>query len=242
MPGIDLFPGIMLALAFAALAAVMLRAVDPIGAVFGCLTAFLIFLGGGFPAIILLGLFFLVGSLATVWNMQKKISSGLAQENKGRRSVSNVLGNGGVAAVLGLLAWRFPEHSVLLQYMIAASLASATSDTLSSEMGNVYGSRFYKIPGLGPGRRGEDGAASPEGTAFGLIGSAGIALAYGFTAGWNRAVAWIAIAGFLGNLTDSILGGSLQKGGYLNNHGVNFLSTLAAALFAGGMALLAGVL
>lgn len=45
----------------------------------------------------------------------------------------------------------------------------------------------------------------------------------------------VAISGFLGNVMDSVLGASVQQTGWVNNHGVNFLNTLFAALFAGGL-------
>jgi uncharacterized membrane protein len=48
----------------------------------------------------------------------------------------------GVAALLGLLIWLFPK-SPIISIMIAASLASATADTLSSELGNAYGTNFF---------------------------------------------------------------------------------------------------
>lgn len=216
-------------LAAAAALAVTAGMIDRPGAVSGCLVGVSILLGGGLPILLLLGVFFVAGSLATAWNMRRKAALGIAQENKGRRSAANVVANGGVAAVLGLLAWAWPEQAGVLQYMMAASLASAASDTLSSEMGNVYGSRFYRMLGFRPGIRGQDGVISSEGTAFGLLGSALIAVAFGLAVEWGPAVFWIAAAGFAGNLTDSILGGSLQKRGYLDNHGVNFASTLAAA-------------
>ena len=236
MPFFDLFLWMPVVLAFAAIIAVALGHLDIRGAVTGYLTALFIFLGGGLSILVLLGVFFVTGSLATALNIRKKAALGVAQENKGRRSVANVLANGGVAAVIGLVAWGWPEQSLLLQYMMAASLASATSDTLSSEMGNIYGSRYWYILGFQPGVRGEDGVISPEGTAFGLLGTALIAIAFGLMLGWGAMVFGIGAAGFVGNMVDSVLGGSLQRRGYLNNHGVNLVSTLAAAAFMGGIA------
>lgn len=225
------------ALAFAATTAVALGHLDYRGAVAGYLASLSVFLGGGLPILILLGVFFVTGSFATALNTRKKAALGVAQENKGRRSVANVLANGGVAAVIGLIAWGWPAQSHFLQYMMAASLASATSDTLSSEMGNIYGSSYWRILGFQPGVRGEDGVISPEGTAFGLLGSALIAIAFALMSGWGAVVLGIGAAGFMGNLVDSILGGSLQQRGYLDNHGVNLVSTLSAAAFMGGYCL-----
>ncbi|MCB9349500.1 MAG: DUF92 domain-containing protein [Lewinellaceae bacterium] len=225
------------ALAFAATTAVALGHLDYRGAVAGYLASLSVFLGGGLPILILLGVFFVTGSFATALNTRKKAALGVAQENKGRRSVANVLANGGVAAVIGLVSWGWPEQSHCLQYMMAASLASATSDTLSSEMGNIYGSSYWRILSFQPGVRGEDGVISPEGTAFGLLGSVIIAIVFALMSGWGAMVFGIGAAGFMGNLVDSILGGSLQQRGYLDNHGVNLVSTLSAAAFMGGYCL-----
>jgi uncharacterized membrane protein len=41
---------------------------------------------------------------------------------------------------------------------------------------------------------------------------------------------WIVVAGFAGNLADSILGASLERKGWLKNDQVNFLNTLIAAI------------
>ena len=235
MPVFDPVFWMLPVLAIAAASAVVAGLIDFRGAVSGFLAGLFIFLGGGFPLLLLLGVFFVTGSVATAWNLRQKAALGLAQENKGRRSLANVLANGGVAAALGLAAWALPEQAFTLQCMMAASLTSATSDTLSSEMGNVYGRRYFCILGFRPGERGQDGVVSPEGTAFGLLGSMLIAVLFGLMLKWGAVVGWIGLAGFIGNLADSVLGGSLQKRGYLDNHGVNFFSTLAAAVLMGGI-------
>ncbi|WP_449437800.1 DUF92 domain-containing protein [Pedobacter steynii] len=38
-------------------------------------------------------------------------------------------------------------------------------------------------------------------------------------------------AGIIGNITDSLLGATLERKSYLNNDMVNFLNTLVASLF-----------
>ncbi|MCB0559485.1 MAG: DUF92 domain-containing protein, partial [Phaeodactylibacter sp.] len=73
--------------------------------------------------------------------------------------------------------------------------------------------------------------------AFGLLGSVIIAIVFALMSGWGAMVFGIGAAGFMGNLVDSILGGSLQQRGYLDNHGVNLVSTLSAAAFMGGYCL-----
>ena len=82
------------------------------------------------------------------------------------------------------------------------------------------------------GERGLDGIVSFAGLGFGLLGSlliSSVALLFSQNL---YAMISIASAGFLGNITDSVLGATLQQRGLLNNHQVNFLATLSSALVA----------
>lgn len=202
------------------------------GALTGGLIGLLIYLGAGFYGIILIGAFFILGTIATSWKISDKQKANIAEKDKGRRNAGQVIANGGVAAIAGLLAYIFPQKAYIFQLMMAASLAAATADTLSSELGMVYGRKFYNILTLKKDQKGLDGVVSIEGTAFGVAGSAVIAMIYAVGFGWNIAVLWIIIAGTIGNLSDSILGATLERRQYLNNDAVNFLNTGIAALFS----------
>lgn len=154
----------------------------------------------------------------------------MAQERGGQRTLGQVFANGGVAGVLGLLALFFPQEKDLLAAMIAAVFSSALADTLSSELGSLYGRRFFNILTLKQEKRGLDGVVSLEGTAIGVLGSLLVALIYGAGYGWDQRVFWIVIAGTAGNLVDSILGATLERKGIINNDLVNVSNTLLAAL------------
>ena len=192
-----------------------------------------IFLGAGLPGLGLLALFFGLGSAASGWRVADKRRLGLAEENRGRRRTGQVLANAGVAAALGLLAWCWPAHAPLARLMLAGSLAAATADTLSSELGNVYGRRYYNILTFRPDQRGLDGVVSLEGTLLGLAGSAVLAAFYCLSFGAGlRVFGWLLLAGTIGNLTDSVLGATLERRGTLGNDAVNTLNTLVGALVA----------
>lgn len=194
-----------------------------------------IFLGARYTGLAMLGGFFILAAGATAWQRPQKQNLGLAEANKGRRRASQVLANAGVAAALGLLAWVFPAQASIFWLMLAASLAAATADTLSSELGNVYGRRFYNILTGRSDTRGQNGVVSLEGTGFGLAGSIFIGLLYGFDAGWSSHVIGVIAAGTVGNLADSVLGATLEQRGYVTNDAVNFLNTLVAALVGGAI-------
>ena len=201
-------------------------------AITGAVIAGCIFNGAGFTGVAILGCFFLSGTLATTFKSNLKETLGIAENDKGKRRPGQVIANGGLAAIAGLLAVIFVQHKILLQGMMAAAMASATADTLSSEFGMVYGRRFYNIINFKPGRRGDNGVVSLEGILAGCSGSLMIAVVYAIGFGLNKWFAWIIIAGTVGNIADSVLGATLEKEHYLNNDAVNFINTLIAALTA----------
>ena len=202
------------------------------GALAGGIIAVCLYAGAGFWGIALLGLFFILGTLATSWKLADKEKEGAAEKDNGRRKASQVLANGGMAGLSGLLIVFFPQQTHMLQLMMTASLASATADTLSSELGTLYGSRFYNIVSLKKDQRGLDGVVSLEGTIIGVAGSVLIALLTIW--GFKRVEDFgpIVIAGTIGNLADSVLGAVWERRHLIHNDVVNFLNTLIAALAA----------
>jgi uncharacterized protein (TIGR00297 family) len=210
-------------------ASIIFRKLTVAGALTGGCLAGLLYKGAGVGGIILLAAFFIAGSAATAFGRRKKEQLGVAEKNKGQRTTWQVLANGGVAGLAGLLAWLNPEQSVLWQLAAAASLASASADTLSSELGSIYGRSFYNILTFKKDVCGLDGVVSIEGTLWGIAGSAMIAILYIAFYGYSSLALWILLAGFTGNVADSVLGASVERKGWLKNDAVNLLNTLVAA-------------
>mgnify|MGYP001605957094 CR=1 FL=1 len=200
------------------------------------LVGFLVALGAGPGGLLLLAIFFVLGVKATSHKKHLKMVPGAAHPE--RRNAGQVFANGGVAAITALLAELDPAREDLYFVMLAASLASATADTLSSELGMVYGRRFFNIITLRKEPRGLDGVVSLEGTLLGAAGALVIAVAFAFFTYRGMNVLFVFIAGITGNLADSVLGATLERRHYIGNDAVNFLNTLLAALVAMGLCLL----
>jgi uncharacterized protein (TIGR00297 family) len=207
---------------------------------FNC--ALLIFIGTGYTGLILLASFFIAGTVATSWGRGAKKQFERDGDNS-RRDAWQVIANGGAATLMAIMSIFFPELRNYFTVLLAAALSSATSDTLSSELGMVYGKKFYNCITWKKDQRGFDGVISLEGTLIGLLGSTLIAGLYtlsdhllyhthhhpGFTMSSDTTnFIIIVIAGFIGNLSDSVLGATLERSAVLDNNWVNFFSTATA--------------
>jgi uncharacterized protein (TIGR00297 family) len=209
-----------------AIASVALNKLTTTAAIAGGLLGWVIYAGGGYTGLSLLAAFFILGTAATSWGKRSKLSVHTNAGHQSRRTTGQVFANAGVAALAGLGAILFPAHQPLLQLALAGSLSSATADTLSSELGMVYGRKYINILTGKPDLRGNDGVISLEGTLIGIAGSIAIALIS------HQHFLIIVMAGTIGNLADSLLGALFERKGLITNNTVNFLNTLIAAASA----------
>lgn len=222
------------------LAAWRARAVNLSGLIAGCVLGGAIFVGLGAAGFLTLLTFFVLGTGATRVGFAAKEAAGLAQARGGRRGAENALANAGAGAALALLAATTP-HAELLIIAFVAAFATAAFDTVSSEIGQVYGRHPVLITTLRPVPPGTEGAVSLEGSGAGIAASAvvaGVAFALGLLP--PSGLLPVLIGAFVGAMAESYLGATLEAVRVLDNELVNFLNTVVGAAVAVLAALLLG--
>ena len=197
-----------------------------------------------------LALLFVLTFLSTRAGRAKKARAGLAESRRGRRA-SQVIANLATAALsvssLGFVfvtggqvccgaghhkQWIFPA----MMGMCLAAMVEATADTVSSEIGQAFGGKPIMLLSLKPVEPGTDGAVTVLGSAAGIVAGAVVAVTGIWGLKLQVEVAAIAFgAGICGLFFDSLLGGTMERRGWIGNDVVNFASTLVAALLAAGV-------
>jgi uncharacterized protein (TIGR00297 family) len=217
-----------------------LDAADVAGMVTGVLLALITIVMGGYGWFAVLVAFYSVGSLATQFRYQAKRDRGVAEGNDGARGSGNVLGNAAVAmvAVVGYAASSGDLLAVpadLFALAFAGSLATATSDTLSSEIGGLFDDPRL-ITTLETVDPGTDGAVTWQGELAGVGGAALVAAIAVAGLGVGPVGGGVVLLGGVAGMTaDSLLGATLE-GDAVGNQTVNFLATLSGAVAAAAVA------
>jgi uncharacterized protein (TIGR00297 family) len=221
-----------------ALASWRAHAVRPSGAVAGWIIGTVVFAFGGWQAFVILLLFFVLGTGATRVGYDHKKRRRLAQEDGGRRGARHAVANCGLPAFLAFLAAASPAPDIVRVALVAA-LATAVFDTVSSEIGQVYGRRPFLITTLRPVPAGTEGAISVEGTLAGAGAAAVLAvsgLSLGLMGSFGAGGSCIVVAAaFTGAMVESYLGASPLFSGAVaavDNEALNFANTLVGALTA----------
>uniref|UniRef100_A0A7J3X8R3 DUF92 domain-containing protein n=1 Tax=Thermofilum pendens TaxID=2269 RepID=A0A7J3X8R3_THEPE len=207
--------GLLVGLPLAALA-YRARALDANAALLSVIFACAYMLPG--PVVFAAALtFFASSSVVTRLGYARKEKLGAAESRRGR-SAAQVVGAGGAAALLCLLAVVTPHgHSTSFTLAAVAALAASNADTWAAEVGSLSRRKPKLIlnPRL-PIEPGTSGGVTLLGEAASAAGSALVALVVlalsqllgiGITA---QQVALIALLGWAGELLDSIVGALLQ--------------------------------
>ena len=140
-------------------------------------------------------------------------------------------------AVVGFAAAESAAVEAAFQFVFLGSLSTAMSDTLSSEIGVLFGPPRL-ITTLEPVETGTDGGVTFKGIGVGAIGGAVVAVIAlpAVTFGVSLAAGVVIVAaGVLGMLVDSVLGATIEDR-WIGNQAVNFLATLSGGVIAAASA------
>jgi uncharacterized protein (TIGR00297 family) len=191
-------------------------------------------------------LLFVLTFLSTRAGRRKKARAGLAESRRGRNA-AQVIANLATAALsislpgfFFVMSWKVCCGPLLYRWvypamaiMCIAALVEATADTVSSEIGQAFGGVPVMLVGLRRVDIGTDGAVTLLGSGVGVV--AGVLVAVVGAWGLRLSVrdgAIAGIAGVCGLFFDSLLGGTVERQGWMGNDLVNFASTLFAAASA----------
>jgi uncharacterized protein (TIGR00297 family) len=176
---------------------------------------------------------FTVAIWVTGASLLRNIHPIVEEKKEGPRTWKDAIANAGVATVLAIatLTHHSAKGKEILAVAVVGSLAAALSDTLSHDIGELYGGTPRLITTWRKVQPGENGAVSLLGTAV------GIAAAFGFSAVGVlcgiisfRASVIAGVAACVGNITDSILGATLERKGWADNDLVNLGAVLSSSI------------
>jgi uncharacterized protein (TIGR00297 family) len=214
-------------LVFAVLGRVV-RGVTTGGAVAGAAVCFALLWVAGLAGFAGLLTVFVLTWIATRFGYKHKQRLGTAEARTGRNALQVFANLGTSAGCAVLYATLWPEGRLLVA--MAAALAEAAADTVSSEMGQALGGAPHLITTWKKVEPGTDGAVTLAGTMDGATAAIVVGLVFAFT----RILSWRLFAvcigaGVAGMIFDSLLGATLERRRWLGNNAVNFASTVVAA-------------
>lgn len=239
-----------------AIAGHRVRALTTSGAIAGVVAGTVAVAAGWSWGFLLLGLFVTASILSKMGERQKTALLRPVVEKGGERDAWQVAANGAVYVSAAAAAILSPSPAWLAVGI--GALAASTADTWSTELGTLGGGTPRLIVS---GRRvpaGTSGGLTPTGT-LGALAGALCAAGGAYLARWPVPMAAVVAAGLAGAFGDSLLGATIQAkrwcdrcdsaterlvhscgtptrhfGGlkWLDNDGVNFVSTMIGGLVA----------
>jgi len=180
--------------------------------------------------LIVMIVFFVLGSIATKYKYEYKKRIGVEQGQSGARGYKNVFANGIAATAAAVLFGVFQQPVFVVMYV--GCVATAAADTLASEIGVTGGTpRLITTLKLVP--IGTNGGVTLVGEAVSLLGGIVVALAAFLLGVITLPMAVIcAFAGFVGTNIDSLVGALIENRGLIGNAGTNFTATISGGIVA----------
>lgn len=201
------------------------KSLDVLGSVVMIVMGIIIIFSAGANWLLLIVLFLVMSLLATKFSKKYKQSLG---EFEGRRTSKNVISNGVVACFMA----AFGGYYLPFVGGFIGAIATATSDTLASEIG-VLDQHPRLITTFQKVDPGTNGAVSVLGTTVGIVGAAIIGIAsylLGIMPNPLLAICVAIISGTVGCFMDSVLGAVFENRHLITNEHVNLIATIVGAL------------
>ena len=201
------------------------KSLDVLGSVVMIVMGIIIIFSAGANWLLLIVLFLIMSLLATKFSKKYKQSLG---EFEGRRTSKNVISNGVVACFMA----AFGGYYLPFVGGFIGAIATATSDTLASEIG-VLDQHPRLITTFQKVDPGTNVAVSVLGTAVGIVGAAIIGIAsylLGIMPNPLLAICVAIISGTVGCFMDSVLGAVFENRHLITNEHVNLIATIVGAL------------
>ena len=239
-------------------AGVKLKSLSLSGGIAAIIIGLTLYVSGGWKLLFLLGAFFASSSVWSKWKAERKSAAESRLAKTSVRDWQQVAANGGAALIFSIIYFYLKEPIWLLASI--GAIASSNADTWASELGVLSKSKPLSVRTWKRVDSGTSGAITLMGTLAALFGALFIAAAsfIVYSGASLQIVFLITIAGFIGNIIDTLLGAFVQiqyqcpqcgtytektfhctcktvkvKGtALLNNESVNFLSSLLGGLTA----------
>lgn len=193
--------------------AVVTKKLTRSGGVAAFIVGTLVTVGFQLYGLLLLAVFFFSSNVFSALNRNQEKKPQEITEKGNHRDAMQVIANGGVAAILSAIYLLYPSPLVICGFV--ASLAAANADTWASEIGSFSKYQPFHLLKWKRVPAGTSGAITALGSAAAFAGSfviVALAIFFWWGSYYNSHVLLIAliVAGFAGNLFDTIIGATCQ--------------------------------
>jgi len=184
----------------------------PSGSVATMLLATIVYGIGGWKWTVPILVFFVASSIVSKYKKSRKAKFDAVFDKNDKRDEGQVAANGGVAGIIILVWYFFPEQMELF-YIYLAALASVTADTWGTEIGILGKGKAVSLANFKRVEPGTSGGVSWIGFLGGTFGALLIvasAWVYDRHSLSGTVALMIVLSGVVGSLIDSIAGGTIQ--------------------------------